>query len=116
MPKDKGDDTAQFLFKNFNSLAPWKNLHKYHRLNQLICHYDADFALSVELQVEWHECDRSLRPEKHLTPGRPKRVVYGFNEHENFGRCQYGGNCGASMGKLSQFVQNTGCDPHHLGR
>ena len=36
VPADKGDETARFLFENFNSLAPWKNLHKYHRLNQLI--------------------------------------------------------------------------------
>ena len=116
VPADKGDETARFLFENFNSLAPWKNLHKYHRLNQLIRHFDADFALGVELQVQWQECDRSLRLEKHLNPGRPKRVVYGFNEHENFGRCQYGGTCATSIGRLAQFVHSTGVDPHHLGR
>eukprot|EP00956_Cyclotella_meneghiniana_P021219 scaffold38273_cov70-Cyclotella_meneghiniana.AAC.7 len=116
VPNDKGDNTACFIFENFNSLAPWKNLYKYHRLNQLIQHFDADFALEVELQVQWHECNCSLRLEKHLTPSRPKCIAYGFNEHENFGRCQYGGTCAASMGKLAQFVQSTGCDPHHLGR
>eukprot|EP00956_Cyclotella_meneghiniana_P030916 scaffold79525_cov111-Cyclotella_meneghiniana.AAC.2 len=104
VPEDKGDETARFIFENFNSLAPWKNLHKYHRLNQLIRHFDADFALGVELQVQWHECDRSLRLEKHLAPSRPKRIAYGFNEHENFGRCQYGGTCAASLGRLAQLA------------
>jgi hypothetical protein len=116
VPEEKNEATARFIFENYNSLAPWKGLSRYHRLNSLIKQFDADFALGVELQVQWQECDPSLRLEKHLTPGRPKRVQYGYNEHENFGRCQYGGTSVATIGKLAQFVKDAGNDPHHLGR
>ena len=47
IPMEKEDNIGRFIFENYNILAPWKNLHKYHQLNQLIQHYDAYFALGI---------------------------------------------------------------------
>eukprot|EP00956_Cyclotella_meneghiniana_P038905 scaffold161883_cov46-Cyclotella_meneghiniana.AAC.1 len=60
--------------------------------------------------------DTNLRLEKLLMPGQQKRVAVGYNKHEAFNRSQHGGVSLATFDRLSQFVLESGSDPHGLGR
>ncbi|KAL3801153.1 hypothetical protein ACHAWO_002724 [Cyclotella atomus] len=119
VPIEKEDNVGCFVFKNYNSLAPWGEQRKVHDLNKLLKLYDADCALGVELQVQWdlaRKEDRDLRLDRMLLPGKDKRAITSHNVHEKFNRSQYGGTSIATFDRLSQFVQSSGTDPHVLGR
>jgi len=116
VPEQKDDNICRFLFENYNSLSFWHSQHKIHLLNKLLRQFDADCALGVELQVQWDMTDSNLRLEKLLMPGHQKRVTVGYNKHERINRSQHGGVSIATFDRLSQFVLESGSDPHGLGR
>ena len=116
VPEVKDDRTCRFVFENYNSLSFWNSQHKIHHLNKLLRQFDADCALGAELQVQWDMADTNLRLEKLLMPGQQKRVAVGYNKHEAFNRSQHGGVSLATFDRLSQFVLESGSDPHGLGR
>lgn len=116
VPEQKDDHTCRFVFENYNSLSFWNSQHKIHHLNKMLRQFDADCALGVELQVQWDMADTNLRLDKILMPGQQKRVAIGYNRHEKISRSQHGGTSIATFDRLSQFVQESGSDPHGLGR
>ena len=116
VPEVKDDRVCRFVFENYNSLSFWHSQHKIHHLNKLLRQFDADCALGVELQVQWDMADTNLRLDKLLMPGQQKRVAVGYNRHEAFSRSQHGGVSLATFDRLSQFVMESGSDPHGLGR
>lgn len=119
VPEQKDDNIGRFVFENYNSLSLWGDGGKIRKLNKLLTTYDADCALGVETQVQWalaKKSDSNLKLDRLLLPGQDKRVVTGYNVHEDFSRAQHGGTCIATFNRLSQFVQDSGSDPHKLGR
>jgi hypothetical protein len=119
VPTVKDDNTGRFLFENFNSLSPWNSFDKIYRLNSIYCRYNTDCGLGVETQIQFdmvRESMKDFRLDRLLLPGQDKRVITSHNKHERFHRAQYGGTCIATFNRLSQFVQDSGVDPHGLGR
>lgn len=119
MPDEIESNVVRLIFENWNSLSPWREKSKVRDLNSILRKFVADFVLGVEVQVQWDVAQRenkSLKLDRLLLPGKEVRSVEAFNRHESNSRSQYGGTAAASLGRLNQFVQRTGSDPHGLGR
>eukprot|EP00956_Cyclotella_meneghiniana_P012008 scaffold16990_cov79-Cyclotella_meneghiniana.AAC.3 len=74
IPQEKGNNIRRFMFKNWDSLAPWKSCGKVDRINALCKRFDVDCILTNEVQVQWDIAlaqDRTLSLERLLMPSAP---------------------------------------------
>lgn len=116
MPERKPSGWVRLMFENWNSLGIHTHSWKMDRLNHLVRSLQVDIVAGCESQCDWS----LVPPAQHflnlLSPGVTKTGIAANNINERISRDQVGGTAVAAIGRLSDIVSDTGCDPTGLGR
>jgi hypothetical protein len=116
MPERKSGGWVRLMFENYNSLGIHTHSWKLDRLNHLTSSLQVDIISGCKTQCNWS----FVSPAQHflhlLAPGTTKSGIAACNINEQISRDQVGGTAVAAIGRLSDIVSDTGCDPTGLGR
>ena len=86
------------------------------KLQNLNNKYEADATLLNKTGTNWNMVPEGKKLSDIFEPDKAKRILAGFNHHENFSRSQYGGTAAIAFDRLSGYVIESKTDSTGLGR